>query len=392
MNLGATVFSQLMERIDHNEFHRIVKKHLPSRRRMPFSCWDQFLCMAFAQLADRESLRDIEASLRALGSRLYHAGIRSTVSRSTLAHANEHRPWQIYQDVAYGLIARARVLYQGERLLEELDAAVYALDATIIDLCLSLFPWARGHHYVGSTAGVKVHTLLDVHANIPVFARISEANVREVHIMDELVYEPGAYYILDRGYLSFARLRQIDMAGAYFVIRARRGMNFRVVASEKVNRASGIRVDQRIRLAHPRTALDYPDELRRVRYFDAERKRSYVYLTNNFLLDALTIAELYHSRWKVELFFKWIKQHLRIKAFFGTSRNAVYIQIWIALATFVLVAIVKKELKLDQSLYEILRILNATLFVKEPIYQVLTQTQLQNGETIDPKQLSLFQL
>lgn len=392
MNLGATVFSQLMEQIDHNEFHRIVKQHLPTRRRMPFSCWDQFLCMVLAQLTNRESLRDIEASLRALGPRLYHAGLRSMVSRSTLAYANEHRPWQIYQDVAYGLITRARVLYQGERLLEELDAAVYALDATIIDLCMSLFPWARGHHYIGSTAGVKLHTLLDVNANLPAFARVSEANVREVRIMDELIYDPGAYYVLDRGYLSFIRLRRIDMAGAFFVIRARRGFNFHLVQSQPVDRTTGVRVDQRIRLAHARTLVDYPDELRRVRYFDAEHERSYVYLTNNFLLEALTIAELYRSRWKVELFFKWIKQHLHIKAFYGTTRNAVYTQIWIALATFVLVAIVKKELKLDQSLYEILRILSTTLFLKEPIYQVLTQTQLQNDQTLDPKQLSLFTL
>ena len=392
MNLGATVFSQLMERIDHNEFYRIMKKHLPTQRRMPFSCWDQFLCMVLAQLTNRESLRDIEGSLRALGPRLYHAGLRSTVSRSTLAYANEHRPWQIYQDVAYGLIARARVLYQGERLLEELDAAVYALDATIIDLCMSLFPWARGHHYVDSSAGVKLHTLLDVNAYLPVFARVSEANVREVHVLDELIFDPGAYYVLDRGYLSFLRLRQIDLAGAYFVIRARRGLNFRLVESLAVNRACGIRVDQKIRLAHARTLHDYPDELRRIRYFDAEHERSYVYLTNNFLLEALTVAELYRSRWKVELFFKWIKQHLHIKAFYGTTRNAVYTQIWIALATFVLVAIVKKDLHLDRSLYDILRILSTTLFVKEPIYQVLTQTQLQNDQTLDPNQLSLFNL
>jgi len=392
MNIGATVFSQLMDYVDLPEFRSIVRARDTGRRKTRFTCWEQFLCMMLAQLTNRESLRDIEASLRALGPRLYHAGLRSTVSRSTLAYANEHRPWQIYQDVAYGLIARARVLYHGERLLDELDAAVYALDATIIDLCMSLFPWARGHHYVGSTAGVKLHTLLDVNADLPVFARVSEANVREVRVLDELVFEPGAYYVLDRGYLSFLRLRRIDLAGAFFVIRARRGMNFRLIESMAVNRISGIRVDQKIRLAHARTFQDYPDELRRIRYFDPEHERSYVYLTNNFLLEALTVAELYRSRWQVELFFKWIKQHLHIKAFYGTTRNAVYTQIWIALAAFVLVAIVKKELHLDRSLYEILRILSTTLFVKEPIYQVLTLTHLQDEQTLDPNQLSLFHL
>ena len=392
MNLGTTVFAQLMDYVDRREFRRIVRTRDTGRRKYRFSCWEQFLCMAFAQLTYRESLRDIETCLRSLGTKLYHAGIRLRISRSTLAHANEHRPWQIYQDVALQLIARARVLYRNERLLAELEAAVYALDATIIELCLKLFPWARAHNYVKTSAGVKLHTLLDVQSNIPVFARVSEANLREMRILDDLLFEPGAFYVLDRGYLSFGRLKKIDTAGAFFVIRGKKGLRFNRVASHPVDKAWGVRVDQTIRLVIPHSHECYPDCLRRIRYCDADKDRAFIFLTNNFVLDALTIAELYRSRWRIELFFKLIKQHLRIKAFYGTTPNAVNTQIWIALATFVLVAIVKKELNLDEPLYTILQILSVTLFEKEPINQVLTRTQLLDDVCCDPNQLSLFNL
>ncbi len=392
MNLGATVFSQLMEHIDHNEFHRIVKAHLPSRRRMPFSCWDQLLSMVFAQLTYRESLRDIETCLRTLGTRLYHTGIRSTVSRSTLAHANEHRPWQIYRDLALGLIARARVLYQDEHLLVELEAAVYALDATVIDLCLTLFPWAQAAHHQKTTAGIKLHAQLDVQSNLPVFARVTEASVHEVNILDELVIEPGAFYVIDRGYLDFTRLRRIDQAGAFFVIRAKKNLRFKRVTSHTVDKPWGLMVDQTIRLVVGPSVEAYPDCLRRIKIRDIQEDRTFYFLTNNFVLDGLTISELHRKRWQVELFFKWIKQHLRIKAFYGTSRNAVNTQIWIALSVFVLVAIVKKELKLEASLYTILQILSVALFEKTPINEVLTDTRLQLQNTVDTNQLSLFNL
>ena len=392
MNLGATVFAQLMDYVDHREFRKIVRAQGTGRRQYRFSCWEQFLCMAFAQLTYRESLRDIESCLRSLGPKLYHAGIRSTISRSTLAYANEHRPWQIYRDVALWLIARARVLYRDERLLTELEAAVYALDATIIELCLKLFPWAKAHNYLKSSAGVKLHTLLDVQSHLPVFARVSEANLREMCILDELLFEPGAFYILDRGYMSFGRLKRIDAARAFFVIRGKKGLRFIRVASQPVDKAWGVRVDQTIRLIVPRSVEGYPDCLRRIRYFDTQKERSFIFLTNNFVLDALTIAELYRSRWKIELFFRWIKQHLRIKAFYGTTPNAVNTQIWIALATFVLVAIVRKELKLNMPLYTILQILSVTLFQKEPITQVLTQTFSLNNLDCNPNQLTLFNL
>jgi hypothetical protein len=390
MHLGRTVFSQLMDFIPRQEFRQIVKRHKGEHRVRRFSCWDQFLSMSFAQLTYRESLRDIETCLRALGPALYHSGIRAQVSRSTLADANERRPWQMYQDLALCLIARARVLYQDDRFMAEIETAVYALDATIIELCLKLFPWAKAAHHQATVAGVKLHTLLDVQSNLPVFARVSEASLNEMHMLDELLFEPGAFYVLDRGYMDFGRLKKIDNAGAFFIIRGKEGLRFLRIESHIVDKAWGVKVDQTIRLAIPHTIERYPDCMRRIRYFDVEKDRSFIFLTNNFVLDALTIAQLYRSRWKIELFFKWIKQHLRIKAFYGTTPNAVNTQIWIALTVFVLVAIVKKELKLEQPLYTILQILSLTLFEKEPINQVLTDHQGLIEHLNDPNQLILF--
>jgi hypothetical protein len=392
MNIGKSVFSQLMDEIDQHEFRQLVHRHKRGGRKYRFSCWEQFLAMAFAQLTYRESLRDIETCLHSLGAKLYHSGIRTEVSRSTLAHANEHRPWQIYRDLTLSLIARARVLYQDDRLISELESAVYALDATVIELCLKLFPWAKAAHHQKTTAGIKLHTQLDVQSTLPVFARVSEADMHEVRILDEILFEPGAFYIVDRAYTDFARLNKIDHAGAFFVIRAKKGLRFTRVASHLVDKAWGVRVDQTIRLEVPRSLQGYPDCLRRIKFFDLEQERTFIFLTNNFVLDAMTIAELYHKRWTIELFFKWIKQHLRIKAFFGTSPNAVNTQVWIALAVFVLVAIIKKKLKLEASLYTILQILSVTLFEKDPINQVLTRTQLLIDNECNSNQLSLFNL
>jgi hypothetical protein len=390
MNVGRTIFSQLMDFVPHDEFRRIVKHYRGEYRVRHFSCWEQYLSMAFAQLTYRESLRDIETCLRSLGPTLYHSGIRSTLSRSTLADANERRSWKIYQDLALVLIKRARVLYRDDRLLTEIESAVYALDATTIELCLALFPWARAQNHLATCAGVKIHTLLDVQRNIPVFARVSIANLYEVHILDELVFEPGAFYVVDRAYTDFRRLKTIDSSGAFFVIRGKKGLRFTRSISRPVDKSRGINVDQSIHLVIKRSVEGYPDALRRIKFFDMEKNRTFIFLTNNFLLDAAVIAELYRSRWKIELFFKWIKQHLRIKAFYGTSPNAVNTQIWIALSVFVLVAIVKKELNLDAPLFTILQILSVTLFEKEPINQVLTATAPSFETTTPANQLSLF--
>ena len=390
MNHDRTVFSQLMDFVPKHEFRAAVMRYKGEHRVRRFSCWDQLLCMAFAQLTYRESLRDIETCLRSLGSKLYHSGIRAKVARSTLADANEHRSWQIYRDVAVTLIHRARRLYQNDKLLADLESAVYAFDSTIIELCLTLFPWAEGKGHVKTSAGIKTHTLLDLALNVPTVIRVSAASVHDVLMLDELVYEAGAYYVLDRGYMDFARLKHIDNSGAFFVIRAKRDLRFRRVYSQPVNRTSGVMADQTITFTVWRTHNVYPDHLRRIRFFDAEHDRTLVFLTNNFLLDAFTITQLYRARWQIELFFKWIKQHLRIKAFYGTTRNAVKTQIWIAVAIYVLVAIVKKELKLGQSLYTILQILSITLLHKEQIYQVLTDTRYNNSNTCESNQLILF--
>jgi IS4 transposase len=346
--------------------------------------------MAFAQLTYRESLRDIETCLHSLGSKLYHSGIRSHVSRSTLADANENRPWRIYNDLALALIKRARILYRDDKLLKELQSALYAFDSTNIDLCLSLFPWATSSVYQKTNAGIKLHTLLDVQSQLPVFIRVTAANVHDVRILDDLIIEPGAHYVMDRAYMDFSRLKKIDEAGAFFVIRAKDNLLFHRVYSHVANKSVGIMADQTIVLDVQRSHSLYPDQLRRIRFFDTERDRTLIFLTNNFALDAFTITQLYRSRWQIELFFKWIKQHLRIKSFFGTSPNAVRTQIWIAVSVYLLIAIVKKELRLNQSLYTILQILSVTLFEKEPIYQVLTDDWNQTLVLRSDNQLNLF--
>jgi len=352
MHSGKIVFSQVMDHLPIKEFHRCVDRYQGHHKVQSFSCVDQFLSMAFAQLTYRESLRDIEACLRAQQSKLYHMGIRTDVSRSTLAYANETRDWRIYADVAQVLIQVARRLYAQDDFGVELDQTVYALDSTTIDLCLSVFPWA---HFRKTKAAVKLHTLLDLRGHIPAFIGISDGKMHDVNILDEIFPEPGSFYIMDRGYLDFARLYLLAQCLAFFVTRAKSNFQFRRLYSHPVLKTSGVQCDQTIVLTGFYSAKEYPDKMRRVRYFDTETEKDLTFLTNNFLLPSPTIAKLYKCRWQVELFFKWIKQHLRITRFFGTSENAVKTQIWIAVSVYVLVAIMKKRLNLDQSLYTILR-------------------------------------
>jgi hypothetical protein len=368
MHTGQIVFAQLMEHIPHYSFRRIVRRYDGERRLREFSCWDQFACMAFGQLTFRESLRDLEICLRSRPEQLYHMGIRGRVSRSTLAEANERRDWRIYADLAAVLIRRARQLYAQDRFAVELDATAYALDASTIDLCLSLFPWAR---FRRTKAAIKLNTLLDLRGSIPSLISITEGKRHEVNWLDELLFEAGSFYIMDRGYLDFQRLHRLQRAGAFFVIRAKERMNFCRLYSHPIDVASGVRCDQTISLTGQRSATDYPDKMRRIRFYDVEQKRALVFLTNNFALPAVTIAALYKSRWQIELFFKWIKGHLRIQRFLGTSVNAVKTQIWVAVSVYVLVAIVKKQLKIDLSLHSILQILSVNAFQKEPLYELL---------------------
>jgi hypothetical protein len=389
MHLGKTVFAQLMDFIPAHEFRRCVNRYQGNRKVSSFSCWDQFLSMAFAQLTYRESLRDIETCLRALGSHLYHLGIRAHVSRSTLADANETRDYRIYADLAQALIATARPLYAGEDFGVDLEQTVYALDCTIIELCLSLCPWARYRAY---HAGVKVHTLLDLEGNIPAFIAIRPAKIHEIHMLDELLPEPGSIYIMDRGYLDFARLYHLHQALAFFVIRSRKHFRFHRLAARPVDKLTGLRCDQAIRLKSFYSAQGYPDPLRRIRYHDAETGKILVFLTNNFLLPALTVTQLYKCRWQVELFFKWIKQHLRIKKFYGLSPNAVKTQIWIAISIYVLLAIIRKRLRLELSLYSMTQILSVTLFEKMPILQAFSHINRSTGLATSCNQLALFNL
>jgi Transposase DDE domain/Domain of unknown function (DUF4372) len=372
-----------------HEFNTCVRRYGGDCRPRSFSCRDQFLCLAFAQLTFRESLRDIETCLRAVRPRLYHAGFRSEVSRSTLADANRAHDWRIYADFAQALIRKARQLYAGEPLSVELDQTVYAFDSTTIDLCLSLFPWASFRRRKGA---VKLHTLLDLRGSIPSFIHISSGKMHDVTALDYLPIEPGAFYVMDRGYVDFARLYRFTQAGAFFVTRTKKNLDATRRESRPVNRTSGLRSDQTIILAGPKSSRLYPDPLRRVGFYDLEQQRRFGFLTNNFALPALSIARLYRCRWPVELFFKWIKQHLRIKAFYGTSDNAVKTQIWIAISVYVLVAIVKKELGIERSLYEILQILSVTLFEKIPLSQALTTPQQPFSEPTFPNQLTLFNL
>jgi transposase len=366
MNSGQSLFSQLIDHLPRFEFRQCVERYNGNHRVRTFSCWDQFLCMAFAQLTYRESLRDIVACLRSQQRRLYHCGIRGTVSRSTLADANETRDWRIYADFAQLLISEARSLYMDEDLGLDLANTVYALDSTIIDLCMALFPWAR---YKPAQHAIKLHTLLDLRGPIPTFLRVTPAQVHDVHLLDQLTPEPGAFYIMDRAYLDFQRLYRFAVRGAFFVTRARKNFRFRRLVSHAVDKSTGVQCDQTIALVWFYTAKAYPTPLRRIRFWDAERNRRLVFLSNNFTLPATVIAELYRRRWHIELFFKWIKQHLRIKAFYGTSENAVKTQVWIAVCTYLLVAIVRKRLAVPVNLYTTLQILSVSSFEKTPIQQ-----------------------
>jgi len=387
MNSGRTVFSQLIDLLPAHQFSKCVTRYSGDFRVRKFTCWDQFLCLSFAQLTYRESLRDIVSCLRAMGSKLYHAGIRGHISHSTLADANKHRDWRIYADFAVILIARARRLYQQESFGVELAHTAYVFDSTTIDLCLSLFPWAQ---FRRRKSAVKLHTLIDLRGNIPCFIRVTSGRVGDVVVLDDLPIEPGAFYIMDRGYTDFRRLYAFTQGAAFFIIRAKKGLDCSWRSSMQVDKATGLRSDQKIVLCGPKTSGLYPDQLRRVSYYAEDIDKHFVFLTNNFILPALTIAQLYKCRWQVELFFKWIKQYLRIKAFYGTSPNAVKVQIWIAICIYVLVAITKKELKLERSLGEILQILSITLFEKVPISQVLTSNDLKTEINASSNQLKLF--
>jgi hypothetical protein len=387
MYSGQTVFSQMMDFAPSHEFRKCVARYHGNYKVKSFSCWDQFLCMAFAQLTYRESLRDIEACLRASGSKRYHMGIRGKVSRNTLAHANETRDWRIYADFAQIVIHAARTLYAEERFGLHLKRTVYSLDSTTIDLCLSLFPWATFRKHKGA---VKLHTLLDVRGSIPTVVIITPGNVHDVNILDDLLFEAGAIYVMDRGYLDFARLHRIEDSSAFFVTRAKSNFQYQRLYSRPVDKSTGLQCDQTVVLTGFYSQKDYPDKLRRVRYRDPDTQKRFVFLTNNFTLAPLTIARLYRARWRVELFFKWLKQHLRIKAFYGTSENAVKTQVWIAIAVYVLVAIAKKRLHIERSLYTILQILSITLFEKTPILQVFSTEQEYQIDTENPNQLILF--
>jgi hypothetical protein len=389
MNTGKMIFAQVMEFLPLHDFRQCVRRYQGDYKTKSFSCLDQFLCMSFAQMTYRESLRDIETCLRSMQSKLYHMGIRARVCRSTLADANENRDWRIWADFAQILIHRARALYRQDEFGIELDQTVYALDATTIDLCLSLFPWARFRRQKGA---IKLHTLLDLRGPIPAFIEITDGKVHDIKILDLLVPEPGAFYVMDRGYLDFKRLYHLHQGQAFFVIRAKCNLQARRLYSHPIDKTTGLQCDQTVRLSGYYSAQEYPDTLRRVRYFDPLINKRLVFLTNHFTLPALTIAQLYKSRWQIELFFRWIKQHLRIKAFYGTSENAVKTQIWIAIATYVLIAIIRKQLGLNISLYAFLQILSVTAFEKTPILRrsLLTPEQKQTDQ--NQNQLTLFDL
>jgi Domain of unknown function (DUF4372)/Transposase DDE domain len=387
MNAGRTVFAQLLDHLSSYEFQQCVTRYRGDYQQKTFSCWDQYLAMAFAQLTYRDSLRDIEACLRSMQGKLYHMGFRGKVARSTLADANESRDWRIYADFAQGLIGAARPLYAHDPIGVDLEQSLYALDSTTIDLCLALFPWARFRQH---KAAVKMHTLLDLHGNIPTFIRITDGKVHDVNILDEILPEAGAFYVMDRGYIDFERLYVFTLCSAFFVVRTKENVLLQRRYSHTVDKSTGVRSDHTVILTAMESAKVYPDALRRVSYFDTETNKRLKFLTNNFALPALTIAQAYKRRWQVELFFRWIKQHLRIKSFFGTSENAVKTQIWIAVSVYVLVAIVRKRLGLQVSLYQILQILSVTLFEKVPILRALEVPDFQSDLVEDRNQLILF--
>lgn len=388
MNSGKLVFAQVMSHLPLSTFRRCIARYAGEHKVKSFSCLDQFLCMAFAQLTYRESLRDIEACLRAQHSKLYHLGIRSTVARNTLANANAARDWRIYSDFAQSLIGIARRLYVGEPFGVDLKETVYALDTTTIDLCLSVFSWAP---FRSTKAAVKLHTLLDLRGNIPSFIHISDGKLHEVNILDQLSPEPGAFYVMDRGFTDFARLQSFNSAGGFFVIRGKSNLKAQRRYSHPVDRSTGLICDQTVALTGFYSHKGFETPLRRIRFKDPQTAKTLVFLTNNFALPALTVTKLYRCRWQVELFFKWIKQHLRIKAFFGTSENAVKTQIWVAISVYVLVAIIRKRLGLSASLYEILQILSLTMFEKTPLDQLLAQTVMNGIQPVSDNQLFLFE-
>jgi hypothetical protein len=389
MNLGRTVFSQIMEHLPAYEFQKCVARYHGDSCFRGFSCLDQYLAMTFAQLTYRESLRDIEACLRSVGGKLYHMGLRGKVSRTTLADANESHDWRIFADLAQVLIGIARPLYANDPIGVDLDQSLYGLDSTTIDLCLSLFPWAKFRKH---KAAVKMHTLLDLHGNIPTFIRVTSGDVHNVNILDEILPEAGAFYVMDRGYIDFQRLFVFTLSSAFFVVRTKSNVLLQRRYSHPVDKNTGIRSDHTVVLSSFESASAYPDALRRVSYFDDATNKRLKFLTNNFTLPALTIAQIYKSRWQVELFFKWVKQHLRIKKFYGTSENAVKTQIWIAVSVYVLVAIVRKRLGLEASLYQILQILSVSLFEKTPILRALEAYTSQDDLYEDSNQLILFDL
>jgi len=388
MNTGKLVFSQVMDFLPWRRFDTCVRRYHGDQKIKTFSCAEQLRVMAFAQLTYRESLRDIEICLRAVGKKLYHMGIRSGVSRNNLSHANQTRDWRIYADFAQVLIHEAKSLYASDEMPVDLDATVYALDASTIDLCLSMFPWAKFRRAKGA---IKLHTLLNLQGNIPEFILISDGKLHDVNVLDYLIPTPGAYYVMDRGYLDFTRLYHLHQARAYFVTRAKRNFKFQRRYSHEVDKTTGIQCDQTIVLETPRSFQGYPEPLRRIRYFDAGLDKQLVFLTNDFALPATTIAALYKSRWQIELFFKWIKQHLRIKTFYGTSQNAVKAQIWIAVSVYLLVAILKKRLGLSLPLYTILQILSVSIFEKTPLIQLFSQTDYNNQTPPCSNQLLLFE-
>ena len=383
------MFSQLLGFLPDREFRRCVARYAGDVRPRGFSCWDQYLSMAFAQLTYRDGLRDIEACLRSLGGKLYHMGFHGRVSRSTLADANDAHDWRIYADFAQVLIRMARPLYVSDPIGVDLDQSLYALDSTTIDLCLALFPWAKFRRH---KAAVKIHTLLDLHGNIPTFISITSGKVHDVNILDEIAPEAGAFYVMDRGYVDFERLYIFTLSSAFFVVRTKSNVLIQRRYSHPVDKTTGVRSDHTVILTAINSVKAYPDQLRRVSYLDVKTKKRFKFLTNNFMLPALTIAQIYKSRWQVELFFKWIKQHLRIKTFYGTSENAVKTQIWIAVSIYVLVAIVRKRLSLEASLYQILQILSVTLFEKTPILRVLQAPDYENEPGDPGNQLILFDL
>ena len=387
MYTGRIIFSQIMEHLPSHEFRRCVDRYHGNQRVKRFTCNDQFLTMAFAQLTFRESLRSTESCLRAQHSKLYHMGIRGGISRSTLADANEQRDWRIYADFAQTLIQIARPLYAGDDLGLDLDNTIYALDATTIDLCLTAFPWA---HFRSTKAAVKLHTLLDLRGNIPTFIHISDGKLHDVNALDFMTLEAGAFYIMDRGYVDFTRLYKMHLTGAFFVTRDKSKLKYQRRYSHEVDKSTGLRCDQTIFLTGVNTPEYYPQALRRVKYYDSKTGKTFNFLTNNFVIPAITVADLYRNRWQVELFFKWIKQHLRIKSFFGTSENAVKTQVWIAISVYVLIAIIKKRLKLEASLYNILQILSATIFEKITLNQLLADYDSKTEILVEPNQLILF--